>query len=354
MTPCLHSIAVYVHQIDPVAIGPVRWYGLSYLLGFVIGYLLIRRVARVGASTLRPGHVGDFVITIAVGVIVGGRLGYVLFYQPSLLVSFESSFPYWGLLAINRGGMASHGGIIGCVLAACWFATKHKHSPLFLIDLVGFGAPIGLFFGRVANFINGELYGRPVQSDIAWAVKFPQELYDWEVNNPARIDAVLATMPPPQSIDPRISDWDADTIIMLIQDGNQWVINAVEPYLTARHPSQIYAGLLEGLVVFAVLAIIWLKPRKPGTIMCGFFLTYGIMRIFNELFRNPDAHIGFQALGMTRGQWLSIPLVITGIAGLIWVTQRNVERVGSWRRGEWSPTPPPAPAKPPSKAKLNE
>ena len=326
-------LASYLHTIDPYALklwddGPIRWYGLAYLVGFLIGYILIRRVAKVGVSTLDPQKAGDFVVAVALGVVIGGRLGYCVFYRPDLLVDFHGSLPFWGALEINKGGMASHGGILGGLIACTYYAIRHHHSKLFLVDLVAFGAPLGLFFGRIANFINGELYGRACDPGFPLAVRFPQEMYDWTPDRIAQLDRAL-----PRPVDLGIvgQQWTLPRIIEQIQAGHPQVIALVEPMITPRHPSQLYAALLEGLLVFLVLAVLWFKPRKPGTLMCAFFVVYGSVRIFDELFRMPDAHLGFQALGLTRGQWLSVPLVLMGVIGWVWCSRRKVNPMGGWR-----------------------
>ncbi|HEX7010670.1 MAG TPA: prolipoprotein diacylglyceryl transferase [Phycisphaeraceae bacterium] len=329
----LATLAAWLHDIDPYALklwegGPIRWYGLSYLLGFFIGYLLIRRVTRVGSSPLHPQRVADLVFQAAIGVMVGGRLGYVFFYKPALLWTFDSHVPFWGVLAINQGGMASHGGMIGAILAALLFAHRHHQNRLFLLDLLAFGAPLGLFFGRIANFINGELIGRPAPASLPWAVKFPQELYD----NPDLARQALDAVPYPFGN-------SVDQIITAIQQGNQAVIRAVEPLLTPRHPSQLYAAVLEGLCVFAVLLIAWRKPRKPGVIGALFCISYAVARIGDEFFRRPDVHIQnqeFALLGVTRGQWLSALLLLLGL-GLMWYAiRRPTQPMGAWRRGPWT------------------
>lgn len=342
------TLAIYLHNIDPYAIrlwegGPIRWYGLSYLIGFFIAFLLLRRVVRVGVSTLKPEMVGDLVLTLAVGVVIGGRLGYCLFYQPRLL-GFIDHAPYWGVLAMNEGGMASHGGIIGGIVATWWYARRHKHSWPHLLDLFAFGAPLGLFFGRVANFVNGELYGRPVGTGsiaMHWGVRFPQEMLQWNPNIPAdnmKIDAVW----PALNFLPEIKNGDvfaswheqALALIRAIQEGNIDVSRLVEPALTVRHPSQIYAALLEGLVLFAVLFWLWRKPQKPLIIGGAFCLVYGLVRIADEFFRMPDAHIAnqeFAVTGITRGQWLSIILALVGLVLIVIFQRRNVAPMGGWR-----------------------
>ena len=331
------TLAVYVHAIDPYLIQftdgfGLRWYGLSYLVGFFIGWLLIRRVAKVGQSTLTPDKAVDLVVTLAIGIVVGGRLGYVLFYRPELLWQFESTLPFWGVLAINQGGMASHGGILGGIAASWWFAYRHGHRWSHILDLMAFGAPLGLLFGRIANFINGELYGRPCDENFIFAVKFPQELYDADPSTLASLQSALAPYFPGQMS----GDWIA-LAIEKVQAGNQQITMIVEPFVTARHPSQLYASFTEGLVTFLVLLWLYRKPVKSGVIAGSFCITYGLMRIINEFFRMPDAHLlnrEFAAVGITRGQWLSVLLVALGVVILVVVTRSKREKLGGWLQGK--------------------
>jgi phosphatidylglycerol---prolipoprotein diacylglyceryl transferase len=328
------TLAVWLHNLSPILVElgpvPIRWYGLSYLAGFFVAYLMVRRVCRVGVSTLQPQHAADLVVAIAIGIVLGGRLGYVLFYKPEMLWAFSSDIPYWDVLAINKGGMASHGGMIGALLGCLFFAKRHKHDFFYLADLFAFTAPLGVFFGRVANFINGELLGRPCDANFPLAVKFPQELLDAD---PALLNEIYMALPPPGSIVPGLVSWDSWTVIELIQGGNAMVSHAVEPFLTARHPSQLYAGVMEGLVVLAVLAVIWTKPRKPGVIAGVCSMVYAVMRIANEFFRMPDAHLidkEFATLHITRGQWLSALLFIGGAVLLIVAMKSKSAAVGGW------------------------
>lgn len=340
------ALAAWLHDIDPYAVqlwegGPIRWYGLSYLLGFVIGFLLVRRVAQVGKSALRPQQVADLIILLAIGVVVGGRLGYVIFYQPALLWTFFDHVPLWGALALQEGGMASHGGMLGAVGAAMWFARRHGLDWAFTIDLLAFGAPLGLFFGRIANFINGELIGRAAPEWLPWAVKFPQEIYNWPTTDPEKWDQLA----------PLMQDYgSAGSIVHQVQRGNAHVIEFLEPMLVARHPSQFYAALMEGLIVFLVLLWLWRRPRVPGLIASVFAVGYAVMRIANEFFRRPDVHLlddEFALLGVTRGQWLSALLLAVGVWGVWFSRRRGVEPMGSWRRGPWTPEPEPEPGSQP-------
>lgn len=327
-------LAAYLHCISPNAIDfpegffldGIRWYGLSYLLGFLVGYWLIMRVASVGRTTLKAQYVGDLVVAMAIGIVVGGRMGYALFYNPSLFGPIDR-FPWWGLLALNEGGMASHGGLIGGIIACGFYSRRHQHSWPHMLDLLAFGTPMGLFFGRIANFINGELYGRPCSDDFALAVKFPQEMLN---HPPVQILQLGERFLGAEAAGKFSRHEIAERLIEMIQGGDQAVMEAVKPLLTTRHPSQLYEAVLEGLVVFLVLVALWAKPRKPLVLGGTFCLVYGVLRIAVEFFRQPDHSIGFQALDLTRGQWLSILPVAAGIILLLIFTRRNVEPMGGW------------------------
>lgn len=330
MTP---TLAAWLHTIDPYAIqlwegGPIRWYGLSYLAGFVLAYLLIKRVAKVGVSTLPPAKAGDLVISLALGIVVGGRLGYVLFYKPQLLIEFTGSPPFWGVFDMMGGGMASHGGMIGGIVATWWFARRNKQPWLHTMDLMAFSAPLGLLCGRLANFVNGELIGRECPPDFPLAVQFPQEVYDSQETYDAMTLAYGRELP---------AHW-----LDRLQSGSEALQRAATEVLPTRHPSQLYAGLTEGIIVFAVLALLWLKPRRPGVIVGAFGVVYAVMRLINENFRMPDAHLGDQPLGLTRGQWLSVGLLLVGVVVLAIAQRGKPSPMGSWRRGPWTPPPPEA------------
>ena len=324
------TLAAWLHTIDPYAIqlwegGPIRWYGLSYLVGFVLAFVLIKRVAGVGVSTLPAAKASDLVVSLAIGIVVGGRLGYVLFYKPHLFVEFTGTLPYWGVLDMMGGGMASHGGMIGGLIATGWFAKRNQQPLLHTADLMAFAAPLGLLCGRLANFVNGELIGRRCAADFPLAVQFPQEVYD----DPSLFDRL--TLAFGREL-PR--NW-----LDRLQSGHVEIQRAAAEVLPARHPSQLYAGLTEGLIVFAVLAALWCKPRRPGTIVAGFGLVYALMRMLNEQFRQPDTHLGLQALGMTRGQWLSVGLLAAGVIVGVIAWRKKGEAMGSWRRGPWTKAP---------------
>ncbi len=344
-----------VHDLDPFALRisgdfGVRWYGLSYMMGFICAYLMIKWLAQKQRSGLTPQMVGDFVTYAAIGTLVGGRLGYVVFYGPDLFLKFKSAFPFWGVLAVNEGGMASHGGMIGIVIAALLFARKYSVNALYLFDLVAVSGPIGVFFGRIANFINGELVGRPCDPSFPLAVKFPQDIYLWpaqEFNKLPELASVTEKIGVSRDqwlelvgkfhIDMTSRDQVyaiMNKIVEQIQSGNTAAKEAIAPLLTARYPSQLFAAVGEGLFVFLVLFFLWRKPRKPGFIAAMFVLLYAIVRIVDEHFRMPDVQIGFQWLGLTRGQWLSIAMFVAGLVLMFVWTRASSLKIPGWGRGQ--------------------
>ncbi|WP_226642139.1 prolipoprotein diacylglyceryl transferase [Microbulbifer variabilis] len=250
-------------EINPVAIaiGPlkVHWYGLMYLFGFIAAWwLALRRSTRPWSPVIKS-EVEDLILYCAIGVVVGGRLGYMFFYNlPQLMENPLSLFKVW------EGGMSFHGGLVGVMLATVLYARKIGTTFPALIDFVAPLVPIGLGLGRLGNFIGQELWGRPTEGP--WGMVFPKD-----------------------------------------------------PELLARHPSQLYQAFLEGLVLFAVLWWFSSKPRPRLAVGGMFVLLYGIFRFLVEFVREPDGHIGFDLFGwMTRGQLLSLPMIIAGITLLVW------------------------------------
>ncbi len=344
-------LAVWVHQIDPFLVEftegwGIRWYGTAYLVGALVGYLIIRGLAARNRAQVPPHEVDSLIVLLLGGALIGGRLGYCLFYQISLF-GFTNEFPYWGVLSVHRGGMASHGGIMGVALVASLYAWRYKMSALHLCDLTAYAGCLGIVFGRIANFINGELYGRPCSSDLPWAVKFPQEIQDWTAASPegqeklVALGEVASKLPEPIAEGRwqellRLGDGVAvrqieQRIVEAVQSGNAEVIQTLEPLLTPRHPSQLYQGLLEGLLVFVILTVIWRKPRRPGVITGWAIILYAVARIIGEIFRTPDAHIGFELFGtITRGQWLSGLMMLIGALGMIYWSNRPVVPIGGW------------------------
>ncbi|PZO82169.1 MAG: prolipoprotein diacylglyceryl transferase [Mesorhizobium amorphae] len=257
-------------NIDPVAfsLGPVavHWYGLAYVAGILFGWWYAKRLLSnerlwaVGVPPMRPAEIDDLLVFMALGIVVGGRLGFILFYDLSAYLANPAE-----IFAVWRGGMSFHGGMLGSVVAMVWFARSRGISPWSTLDVVAAGTPFALGLVRLTNFINSELWGRI--TDVPWAVEFP--------------------------------------------NGGPFT----------RHPSQIYEALLEGLVLFVVLRFLThsrLKLQTPRFVGAVFIAGYGLARIFVEFFREPDAQLGY-LLGtgwLTMGMVLSLPMVLVGIWGM--------------------------------------
>lgn len=253
-------------HIDPVIVrlGPlaVRWYGLMYLLGFAASYMLIRHLARLRNLDLSKEAVSDLLFYGVLGVVLGGRLGYVLFYNPAQYISRPQD-----VFAIWQGGMSFHGGLLGVVVAALIFCIRRKLPILLCGDVLVASAPIGLGLGRVGNFINAELWGRT--TDVPWGMIFP------------------GGGPLP------------------------------------RHPSQLYEAVLEGLVLFLILYLLHRRKAAAGVPFFCFFIGYGTFRFIVEFFRQPDAHLGFLWGGATMGQLLSLPMILFGVLGCLYLWRRK-------------------------------
>jgi phosphatidylglycerol---prolipoprotein diacylglyceryl transferase len=259
---------------DPVAIaiGPfaIKWYALAYIGGIVLGWIYARSLLKNeklwgGPAPISLPQLDDFILWVTLGIILGGRSGYVLFYNlPFFMQHPAEIFELW------KGGMSFHGGFMGCVIAVMWFARRNNISILSLGDITTAVGPIGLFLGRIANFINGELWGRPADPSLPWAMIFPTG----------------GPLP--------------------------------------RHPSQLYEAGLEGILLFTILAVMirFGALKRPGLILGSFIAIYGLARITGEHFREPDPQLGFLWGGLTMGMILSVPMVIAG----------GVIMFSAWRR----------------------
>lgn len=273
-------LALPFPAIDPVIveIGPfaLRWYALAYIAGIILAWRYMRVLAlndRLWSGRVRPSpaDLDDFVLWGTLGIILGGRLGYVLFYNPAYYVANPGE-----ILAIWSGGMSFHGGFAGTVIAMMLFAWRRGLPLWTLFDLAGCAAPIGLFFGRIANFINSELWGRP--TDVPWAFVFPNAGPD------------------------------------------------------PRHPSQLYEAALEGILLFFVLRLLshrYTLLARPGFLAGAFACGYGVTRSFAEFFRVPDAHIGYLSGFLTMGILLSVPMILAGIAVMLWSARRHQADTGA-------------------------
>jgi phosphatidylglycerol---prolipoprotein diacylglyceryl transferase len=255
---------MFTNNFDPVAFSffsiEIRWYSLAYIIGILLGWMYCKK--KLIKDNVLFNLFDDFITYLIFGIILGGRLGYVLFYNLNYYVKNPVEiFMVWS------GGMSFHGGLIGVVLATLIYSKKHKMNHFMFLDLIALSAPIGIFFGRIANFINSELYGRP--TDVPWSVKFI-------------------------------------------------VIDNIK-----RHPSQLYEAFFEGLILFFILGYFAKKEylKNPGLISSMFLIFYSFFRFVIEFFRNPDPHIGYIALNFTLGQFISIIFLILG--GILFFYKKN-------------------------------
>ena len=266
-------------NIDPVAVNlfglKIHWYAIMYLIGFAVGYMLMRR--RLHHEPFRsitkpnpyvPADIEDLLLYAIGGVLIGGRLGYVLFYQPG----FYFTHPL-DIIKVWDGGMSFHGGAIGVILGMVFFAWRRRRPFWQVADLLVPAVPTGLFFGRIGNFINGELWGREAPASLPWAMIFPT--------------------------------------------GGD----------VPRHPSQIYQALLEGLLLFVLLWLYARKPRCRGQVASAFLFGYGVFRFIGEFWREPDSYLGFLSLGLSMGQWLSVPMILVGAGLWFWFRARRISDV---------------------------
>ncbi len=259
-----------------IAIGPfaIRWYALAYIGGIVIGWLYARSLLKKerlwgGPAPMSLIQLDDFILWVTLGIILGGRTGYVLFYNLPFFMEHPAA-----ILKLWEGGMSFHGGFMGCVVAVMWFASRNNISILSLGDITTAVGPIGLFLGRLANFINGELWGRPADPGLPWAMIFPTG----------------GDIP--------------------------------------RHPSQLYEAGMEGILLFTILAVMIRLGalKRPGLILGSFILLYGLARIAGEHFREPDPQLGFLWGGLTMGMLLSIPMLIVGVILIVRAVRRGAPR----------------------------
>jgi len=282
-------------QFDPVAIhlGPlaVRWYGLMYLVGFVLFVVFGKIRARQNLLTgWHPRDVDDMLFYGVFGVILGGRLGYILFYKPMYYLAHPVE-----TLALWQGGMSFHGGFLGVLIALLVYARVRHKRWLDVTDFVAPLIPLGLAFGRLGNFINGELWGRVTDAGARWAVLFPQA---------ADEDKAWMALHPQQALTRGLAELYERTGML------------------PRHPSQLYEAGLEGLVLFVLLWMYARRKRPLGAVSGLFLIGYGAFRFIVEFAREPDDFLGLLALGLSMGQWLSLPMIAAGAALMVWAYAR--------------------------------
>ncbi len=284
-------------NFDPIAIhlGPlaVRWYGLMYLVGFVLAVVIARlrlRLPHVAAQGWTTKDIDDILFYGVLGTILGGRLGYVLFYKADYYFAHPLDvFKVW------QGGMSFHGGFLGVTLAMIVFAYQRKRTWLQVTDFVAPMVPTGLAAGRLGNFINGELWGRVTDPAAPWAMLFQNSSAD---------DAVWLASHPQLA-----AKWNLADVF-------------ARYHMLPRHPSELYEIALEGVALFLVLWFFTRKPRPVGAASAVFLIGYGLARFTVEFAREPDDFLGLLALGLSMGQWLSLPMIVVGIAMLVWSYRR--------------------------------
>lgn len=317
------ALATYIHNLDPIIFDipgtplALRWYGLAYVGGFVLGYLVLKMLCSRRLFCVEEKNLGDFVTLICIaGVLIGGRLGEFFFYWlPEHGWSGLCADPTW-VFRVWEGGMASHGGIICVILACMWYARRHHFTTAQILDGVAIACPIGLFFGRVANFINGELYGRITPTGHPLGMKFPQEIF--ELAPQQQIQAMVAVE---HAAGGRLNSLALpneaffDTLTRLCRE-NDAVREALGQFLNPRYPSQLFEAFGEGLFIFAVLITLRLVWRKApaGLFSALFAFLYAAARITCECFKQPDAAVWH---GITQGQLLSILIAVLGVPFLI-------------------------------------
>lgn len=307
-------IAYYVDTFSPYLLRiygdfGLRWYGLAYVTAFLIGIWIVRIQSRRGYCRVPEKEVSDFIIGAAIfGVLIGGRLGYMLLYDFGNFIHEP-----WIIFQVWKGGMASHGGIIGITLYTWWYAKKHNIPWRNVSDCLAVAAPLGLFLGRMANFVNGELYGRVIHGSVPWGMQFPKELITSDSTQEMRDLAVQEAT----KINPAWYTPEAVVDVLTINKPEGWekLREAMGGVLNVRHPSQIYEGCLEGLFLFGLLWFLRTRFRLADGVLSGvFFIVYALVRCLCEMFREPDAALTGP---FTRGQFLSLFLVLIGVAFLI-------------------------------------
>jgi phosphatidylglycerol:prolipoprotein diacylglycerol transferase len=317
-----------VHTVDPFAVHLtdtlLRWYGLSYATGFLVAWAMLLWLARTRRTPLTPALVGDFITWCILGVVVGGRLGHVLLYDRELLVKFTSALPFWGVLEIHQGGMASHGGIAGVVLASVIFARRHGMDPFALVDTAAFITPPGLMLGRLANWANGELPGKVLPDAMQasppwWSIKYPREAMELAQ------DAATFER--------------ARELANLAYAGDRQSAIDVAALVPARYPNNFIQATTDGPLLMLVLLAVWWKPRAAGTLTGTFLVAYGVLRNVSESLREPDPDV-FRIGPLTTPILISIGMVVLG-SWIAWQAARSGRPlIGGI--GRPAPTVPPA------------
>jgi len=341
-----HNISPYLWRISGDF--GIRWYGLSYLLAFVLAYLMLRWLSVRGVTPIPKDRIADAMMLLVAGVIVGGRLGYIVLYDPALLVDFSSDPPWWGVFRLTNGGMSSHGGFAGVILACIFISRGFKDEQgnrvgacpkLHVMDMCAMVAPLGLMLGRIANFINGELLGKVLALPGApapwYGVRYPQEILERPLNSlpqtPEQLGEIIGLST--QYMLPGEQDWGLGymRILDLIRSGNDSLRAQLEPLISTRYPTQLMQAFFDGVLVFVVVWIIAYKPRRVGVLGGSMLIVYALGRIPMDFVRLPDAGVS-QFGPMTRGQGYSLLMLIVGIITLIVAHRSKYVVMGGWGR----------------------
>jgi phosphatidylglycerol:prolipoprotein diacylglycerol transferase len=356
----IHDFSPFVFKFSD-SIG-IQWYGLFYLISVFFSYFIVRWFSsRQNAHFTKTLSI-DFIFFSGIGLFFGARIGYLL-YEPNLFLLFRNDFPYWGVLAIDEGGLSIHGAIFGLFISTFLFSLKSGISQLYLLDLSAIIGSFAIFWGRFASFFSGEYLGRTVQeangigsefiNGLAENIlmKFPQEILQWPLTHFTKLEKLNSLIEKVPGLSSQI--WMEslqqyqenekargivqeylEKILNSVHDGNSTVLSLLTPFLENRHPVQLYSALCEGLIIFVLLFLLWFKPRKPGVITANFIVLYSVMRIFIEQFALPDAQLGYRWMNVTQAQGLSVLMLILGLWFLFFYGRGGALAAPGWGLGQ--------------------
>lgn len=340
----------------------IHWYGLFYFLAVFFAFGLTMWFSSRQQAGFTKEMAIDFIGFAGVGLLVGARAGYLL-YEPGLIMQFRNDFPYWGLFAIDDGGLSIHGAMLGLLLSTLLFSFKSGISHLYLLDLSSVIGSFSIILGRLANFFSGEYLGRTVTEASGFGtsvvnrlmenhlIRFPQEILRWPFSNFSKLESLVPVIEkiPELNKETWLSSLQQyqesesaralaqnylETILKAVQNGSMGVADVLSPLLELRHPVQIYGAALEGLFIFLFLVLVWFNPRKPGVITAWFVTLYSLVRLFEEQFALPDAQLGFRWLGVTQAQGLSILSLLFGLWLLFFYGRGSALAFPGWGLGQ--------------------
>ena len=330
----------------------VRWYGLIYWLCLGSSFLLLRWIAPRQNLGLTSEMVFNFLMSMTLGSLIGGRLGYCLLYDPTLLWKFREALPFWGLLALNEGGLSIYGAMIGAWIAAALYSWKYRLSLPYLLDLTSLVGALQIIWMRLGNFLNGEILGRECTESPQYCFRFPQEVLTWPTNHPEKLLKLGSVMQAGQLFSDQ--EWQSliqgldmnsaslrlekledliEKLVLEVQQGNLALRESLAPLLTLRFPVQLAGAALEGVLVFLILFIMWHRPRRSGVITGLFLTVYSLTRFFLEFYREPDLQVGYLFYSVTLGQILSVIFFLLGFWYLSFYGRRDAVVKPGWGLG---------------------